>query len=414
MSNTSFVLDSATIEALVHQTVQSNIISTIENMVQDVNWLARIEKLIEQNTQEKTLARINSVDVEKLITEEIDKKLINVSLSEEVISKLINQIVQDKILKTVENMNQDSSWLTRIENIISQTIALETIARVGSIDINSTINQRIDKNYKKFREGFNGINDESSQVQLTIMDDVTVVENILTAREINILDGATINNLSVKGSINTDNESWNVLAKNISEKTLEQLSDKWKEQLIEQTVQQIKNNGIAIDDVKVGGESFIIGNTLGAGITESHLQTVGTLQKLSVAGEANFNNTLAVTNKRIGVNTDNPEMSLSVWDEEVSVSIGKFKLNQAYIGTTRQQGLSLGVNRIPQLDISIDGITTVKKLRIGVHMISHATEVPGWAGTRGDIVFNANPKEDLVFAWVCLGGFKWQVLKSAV
>jgi len=414
MSNTSFVLDSATIEALVHQTVQSNIISTIENMVQDVNWLARIEKLIEQNTQEKTLARINSVDVEKLITEEIDKKLINVSLSEEVISKLINQIVQDKILKTVENMNQDSSWLTRIENIISQTIALETIARVGSIDINSTINQRIDKNYKKFREGFNGINDESSQVQLTIMDDVTVVENILTAREINIIDGATINNLSVKGSINTDNESWNVLAKNISEKTLEQLSDKWKEQLIEQTVQQIKNNGIAIDDVKVGGESFIIGNTLGAGITESHLQTVGTLQKLSVAGEANFNNTLAVTNKRIGVNTDNPEMSLSVWDEEVSVSIGKFKLNQAYIGTTRQQGLSLGVNRIPQLDISIDGITTVKKLRIGVHMISHATEVPGWAGTRGDIVFNANPKEDLVFAWVCLGGFKWQVLKSAV
>jgi hypothetical protein len=414
MSNTSFVLDSATIEALVHQTVQSNIISTIENMVQDVNWLARIEKLIEQNTQEKTLARINSVDVEKLITEEIDKKLINVSLSEEVISKLINQIVQDKILKTVENINQDSSWLTRIENIISQTIALETIARVGSIDINSTINQRIDKNYKKFREGFNGINDESSQVQLTIMDDVTVVENILTAREINILDGATINNLSVKGSINTDNESWNVLAKNISEKTLEQLSEQWKEQLIEQTVQQIKNNGIAIDDVKVGGESFIIGNTLGAGITESHLQTVGTLRKLSVAGEANFNNTLAVANKRIGINTDSPEMSLSVWDEEVSISVGKFKLNQAYIGTTRQQGLSLGVNRIPQLDISIDGITTVKKLRIGVHMISHDTAVPGWSGTRGDIVFNANPKEDLVFAWVCLGGFKWQVLKSAV
>jgi hypothetical protein len=330
------------------------------------------------------------------------------------IETLVQQAIQTNIISTVGNMFQDPVWLSRIEKMVSQAAAQETIARIGSIDINSIINQRVDENNKKFREGFVGINDNSSQIQLTIMDDVTVVENILTAREINIIDGATINNLSVKGSINTDNESWNVLAKNISEKTLEQLSDKWKEQLIEQTVQQIKNNGIAIDDVKVGGESFIIGNTLGAGITESHLQTVGTLQKLSVAGEANFNNTLAVTNKRIGVNTDNPEMSLSVWDEEVSVSIGKFKLNQAYIGTTRQQGLSLGVNRIPQLDISIDGITTVKKLRIGVHMISHATEVPGWAGTRGDIVFNANPKEDLVFAWVCLGGFKWQVLKSAV
>ena len=45
--------------------------------------------------------------------------------------------------------------------------------------------------------------------------------------------------------------------------------------------------------------------------------------------------------------------------------------------------------------------------------ISHDVQVPGWAGTRGDMVFNTNPGPDRVFAWVCLGAHKWQTLKSA-
>ena len=50
---------------------------------------------------------------------------------------------------------------------------------------------------------------------------------------------------------------------------------------------------------------------------------------------------------------------------------------------------------------------------MGLHKISHDTQVPGWSGTRGDMVFNASPGPDRVFAWVCLGAYKWQVLKSA-
>ena len=106
-------------------------------------------------------------------------------------------------------------------------------------------------------------------------------------------------------------------------------------------------------------------------------------------------------------------MALSVWDEEVSVNVGKFKENQAYVGTSRAQGLSLGVNRTAQIDIDVNGITTIKKLRVGQHSISHGTEVPGYLGTRGDIVFNASPKDDGVFAWVCLGEYRWKPLKSA-
>jgi hypothetical protein len=141
---------------------------------------------------------------------------------------------------------------------------------------------------------------------------------------------------------------------------------------------------------------------------------VGTLKRLTVSGEANFNNnTFNVLNKRLGVNTDSPEKALGVWDEEVSVVIGKHKLNQAYIGTNREQSIVLGVNREPQVEINVNGLTTIKQLQVGLHKIGHATQVPGWSGNRGDLILNTSPGPDRVFAWVCLGAYKWQVLKSA-
>ena len=71
------------------------------------------------------------------------------------------------------------------------------------------------------------------------------------------------------------------------------------------------------------------------------------------------------------------------------------------------------MNRLPQIEIDPAGLTRIKKLQVGLHKISHDVQVPGWSGTRGDIVFNSNPGPDRVFAWVCLGAHKWQTLKSA-
>jgi len=141
---------------------------------------------------------------------------------------------------------------------------------------------------------------------------------------------------------------------------------------------------------------------------------VGVLKTLTVDGESIFNNqTLAVLNKRIGVNTISPEMALSVWDEEVSIVIGKNKANEAYIGTNRAQGVSIGVNRQPQIEISADGLTRIRQLQVGLHRVSHAAQVPGWSGTKGDIVFNSDPNDTPVFAWVCIGAHRWKTLKSA-
>ena len=342
-----------------------------------------------------------------------------ITIDPALIQRLVEQEVEKNILSTVENLCQDQAWLARIEHMINQTVTQETIARISSIDISTIINHRVDDNMKAVKQQLltdfasTGIDDQATACQLTIMDDTTVIENRLTTADLTVVNGARINDLAVTGSINTDNPVWTTLAENISNTALEKLSNKWRAELVQQVSDQIRKQGIEFDTVTIGGDHVLSGNSLGKTITESSLQSVGTLDTLSVKGEAHINNTVSVVNSRLGVNTSSPESALSVWDEEVSVIVGKHKAKHAYVGTARDQTLSLGVNRTPYLDIDNTGLTTVKKLQVGVHKLSHAIQVPGWLGTKGDIVFNANPGPDRVFAWVCTGSYNWQVIKGA-
>ncbi len=256
-----------------------------------------------------------------------------------------------------------------------------------------------------------GFEDRASTCQLTVMDDATVVENRLTARDVDVVNGLTVNDLVVKGSINTDNASWDSLTNKISSNMLEKITQEWQDSLIEQIVSDISSNGINFTNVKINNELLVDGNQLNTTITQTNIKKLGTLSELQVQGPTNINNTVGVINQRLGINTQEPESALSVWDEEVAVVINKFKLQEAYIGTARPQSLNIGVNRTPQITVDIDGITTIKKLRVGQHQIGHGTKVPNYSGTRGDIVFNSDPN-DTIFAWVCLGAFKWKTLKA--
>ena len=335
-----------------------------------------------------------------------------ITIDPAVVQQLVDQAVQENILNAVEHLSSNPAWLARIEHMINQTVVQETITRIKAIDLNPTIKQCVDESMANFQKNLltqfssTGIKDDATENQLTVTDDATIVKNSLMAPNISVQD------LIVKGTINTDNPSWKNLIDGIGQKTLDLMTEDWIAGLVQQVSEQIQTNGIEFDQVTVGGERLINGNRLSGAIINSSLQTLGTLNTLSVLGEAHINKTFSVVNRRVGVNTAEPEMALSVWDEEVSIIIGKNQANQAYIGTSRDQGIAIGVNRIPQIEIDADGLTRVKKLQVGVHRISHDVTVPGWSGTRGDIVFNVNPKDDGVFAWVCLGAFKWKVLKA--
>lgn len=340
-------------------------------------------------------------------------------IDSDVIQQAINQAVLDGIKKTVDGLKNDPQWNNQIELLIKQAVVQRTQDTLSNIDIAHMVHDRVDQNMKNIKDllltnfSSTGIDDRATTCQLTIMDDTTVVENQLTTNEMNVVGSLVTQNLVVKGAINTDNQSWQELASIISNNTFNKLNDEWRTSLVADVAEKIKNNGIEFDSITVNGDTLIDGNRLSSKITESNLQSVGNLKELKVQGHARFTNTLNVMNGRIGVNTEEPEMALSVWDEEVSIVAGKFKKDQAYIGTSRNSALAIGVNRQPSIEIDVDGETRIRKLRVAQWQVGHSTEVPGWSGTRGDIVFNANFGNDRVFAWLCLGGFKWQTLKSA-
>jgi len=199
----------------------------------------------------------------------------------------------------------------------------------------------------------------------------------------------------------------------IQNRVEQSLTEEWRKGLVKQVLDLARTEGIDFAEIKIDGVTVISGNALGHRITESNLEKIGTLRDLTVAGNTKLNETLNVNRRRVGINTSDPEMALSVWDEEVSLIAGKIAPQQAFIGTGRMTSLSIGVNRTAYIDIDTEGLVSVKKLRIGQHRISYEPQVPGYSGTRGDIVFNSDPKPGSAFAWVCLGAFKWQPMKSA-
>lgn len=418
---------------IVTKMVEDQIAQSVNDQVMEVfatdEWLAPIEQKIVKYTQDRILGKFSNssalpeiVDAVKNSVQELFSQGKIPGIQDFVepvnIRTAVDQAVENTVSDAIDQLSQDPVWLEKVQQLANQAMVQRIVAQLGSIDIASIIKQRVDDNidrfYSRLLENFTttGIRDQATQCQLTVMDETTVFENRLTAREIDAINTLTVNDLVVNGTINTDNHSWNTLAESISDKTMSRLNKQWQQELVGNVTQSIQDNGIKFDTVFVGDEPLVKDHALARKITDTNIQKLGVLRSLDVQGEAHINNTVSVLNRRLGINTQEPEMALSVWDEEVSIVIGKNKSKQAYIGTNRDNSVAIGVNRIPQIEIDLTGMTTIKQLRVGSHRIGHSSEVPGWSGTRGDMIFNSNPGADQVFAWVCLGAYKWQALKS--
>lgn len=424
------MLDTKEIERIIQDQLKIEINEYVSKILSSHDWITSLENTIVSNVQSQILQKLSNVDTVPEIVELVKHNVNDLfdrgqipGIDQYVELEKINHSVDLAIGKTintlVDSLGQDSEWVEKIERMINQTVVQRTVSKIASTDINTVIRDRVDENlttvHQKLMQNFssNGISDQATACQLTVMDDTTVIENELVANNLRVVGNTYIKDLTVTGSINTDNRSWDTLAEAVGKKTLNQINVEWQDQLIQQVTEKITQQGINFDSVKIQDELLVAGNVLSSTITDTNIQQVGQLKNLQVKGEAHIYNTVSIVNRRLGINTTTPESALSVWDEEVAVIIGKHQAKQAYIGTSRDQSLVIGVNRQPQIEIDVNGLTRVKKLQVGLHKISHDSQVPGWSGTRGDIVFNSSPGPDRVFAWVCLGAHKWQTIKSA-
>ena len=416
------MIDQQALARMVEEQISTKINDQIVETVASDDWLKPLEAKVVKYSQDRILTKFIGSDFQPELLKAVKQGVTDLfnsgfvpDISQFVDQDKIKQAVDIAVEQTVElaltNLSQDADWLEKIERMINQAVVQRTLAGLNAIDVSTVIRDQVDENMRQLKidliENFSstGINDRATSCQLTILDDTTVFENKLTARSAEIVEDFTVKNLILKGSINTDNRSWNELSNKIKTQAIDQITTELQDQLVDRVKQTIDTDGINIKDVKIDDTYLLRNGELSHKITNSSIQKLGRLRDLNV-GE-----TLAVVKGRVGVNTESPDSALSVWDEEVCVSLGKYKNQEAYIGTNRNHAINIGVNKEPQIQLDTDGLTTVKKLRVGQHRVGHCPEVPGWSGTRGDIMFNSNPTPGSAFAWVCLGAFKWKVIK---
>lgn len=430
------MIDDVSLRELIEQQIQIAVKQKIDQLVDNREWLEQLEtRTIEivRNRIVGKFANISTVpdlvetvqqSVEKLFSQGQIPDLANY-IDVKSLEIAIDNAIQDLVKHTIDSLVVDPTWIEKIESIVNSNMSTKLTRMMNQIDINQLLKEQIDIGIERWQERLKenfatkGIKDQSESTQLTVLDGVVVVENEMVSKHLTVDTDATINgslivnDLVLKGKINTDNHSWNELAGQIEQRVLASATETWRNELVTNVLTKSKETGIDFSSVTVGGELLVSGDRLSSKITDTNIRKLGTLDTLTVTGKTKLAETVTIKNKRIGINTDDPEMAVGLWDEEVAIILGKLAQDKAFVGTARAQELAIGTNRKTAISVDVDGLTTIKALRVDRFKISHGTEVPGYSGTRGDFVFNSDPKPNSPFAWVCLGGFKWQPLRSA-
>jgi hypothetical protein len=430
------MIETRNMEDFVQDQIRSAVDHFVSSVISDTDWTQSLEQRIVQHVQDRITARFSNIETVPDLVETVKSSVrtlleqghvpgISQYVDKITVTRMIDLAVEREIQNGIDSIMLDPVWVSKIETLIMQSYVQKLGEWLSAVDVNSLIRSEIDAGVDRWQDRLKqdfatrGIQDSADDLELSLTPGKVTVNNQFTCQDATVEGLAKIqgvlevNDLILKGTINTDNRSWNELTNKIAQDTLDLITDQWRRDLVTDVLDLAKTQGIEFQEVIIRGAPLIKDGSLNPVVRHSQLQTVGNLDRLTVIGHTDLADTVHVRSRRLGINTVDPEMALSVWDEEVTVVAGKLRQNHAFLGTARQQTLSLGVNRKAWLDIDTDGLVTVKNLRIDRHRISFATQVPGYSGTRGDIVFNSDPNDGQPFAWVCLGAFRWQPLKAA-
>ena len=340
----------------------------------------------------------------------IDQNAIN-SLIEVQLKQSVDQAVEQLVADTIENLLFDEKWLAKIQTHIAREMSDRISKTIRQENIKDVLREVVIENAGTLTADLNR--------EITVENGLVVVKRHLNAESASIEETLAVKgdahfdksvtvegDLAIKGRINTNNRSFQELAEVIETNAYNKLKEEFLELASDSIIDRVQK-GIDIKSINVRGKPLVDNGELSSGITDSSLTTVGTLSSLQVSTY------LSANNHRVGINTSAPTSALTVWDNEVSIEIGKHSQNSAQIGTAKAHSLSLVTNNQQQLTINQDGLTWVKELQIGRNKIATHNQTPGHSGAKGDIVFNSNYKSGEPFAWVCLGAYRWAELKSA-
>lgn len=389
-------------------------------------------------------------ELEYTITQKVNEALSQIDISS-VVEKIVNQRLNDRIAQSnIDSIavNHLDETITRVKSDLNKSISdsatkqvtSEVARHVSLMDFNSVVNtivgnkiealvkvgnfgkETIDHtsiNFKGFKLpgdnieggiiknfGSTGIDDRSTEVQMTILDTAVAFEKALWAPDAIIKGNLKVEgDITLKGTINEDSP----LVKTVSDLAVGYIKADTEllEAHSEHIYKKISRDGLDLNKIKHEGRTLIAGEQLGYHIVDSNLQRVGRIKDLQTQGETLLSDTLYSSGKRVGVNTLDPSSTFVVWDEEVEMVMTKKTQQTGFIGTNRQQTLILGSHNKENIVLDPDGSVQIEELRIGNVPMTSASAIPNYNSITGTIVWNETPAPGSPMGWVCLGGSAW-------
>jgi len=403
------LIDQNAIAALVQQQITEAVKAQISLLLADPTWVDRMEKRAVDVLANKIEARFARLNEDPELSQAVHSGIRSLfehgfvpDISRYVDSKKFQQSVdsgvQIAVTDVIANLSLDPVWLTRVETMVNQQMHVKVNKYISEIRIEQTVADAFDGALDRWLERnpgirTNGMDDQAQQTELTVMDGTVVVEGELAASRVSIVNDAviqgnlTVGDLDITGGIKVTEPAWNQISARAADMALDNLTEEWRQNLVNDIANQIKSRGINLNQVLINDQPLVTDGGLNPAIQHSNLQTVGTLKELSVA------------------------TAISVGGDAAPVVIGP-KDGVAWIGSSTKP-LVLGTAEQPQITMDVDGVTAINQLKIGDLRVGFAAQVPGYRGQRGDIVFNSAPAPGAPFAWQCLGAFNWQTIKGA-
>lgn len=394
------------IEAELKDKISAEVISKVAATEFD----SIIAKLVEQQLSTR-LERFNFVAttneaLEKIVLQLTDQfnNSIAASANAQVLANINQRLSQVDLNAVINNIVANKlSTLLQNQQFPPGSISQESINFAGLLLSGNYIKGGIIENF-----GSTGIEDRATGVQMTLLDTAVVFESPLFVPKAEIKGDLTVDgSLVVLGKIDTNTPMYQQLTDAASDKVKAALNKELFTSFSEIIFDKIKTEGLDLDKITQSGKEVVKGNQLGYHIVDSNLQRVGMLRDLQTVGEAYLSETLYSTKGRVGINTMDPTAALSIWDQEVEITISKRQQDMAYIATPRFQSLILGANNKDNLKLLTDGTVQADNLTVGKVPMTSSHVAPNTRGQRGQIVWNEVPNLGGPMGWVCLGDTVW-------
>ena len=384
-----------------------------------------LEKQITEQVELIVKSYLDSDDLKKHLSEQIDNavggviqrvatKVYTDIMNENQLNEHIDSIVKVEARDTIKTLStrrvQDEIAKVSVRDLIEKQVQKDISIKVEKCDFpeasipvesikwakgclnGSLIDDGLISNFSS-----TGIDDKSNNVQLTILDDHVVVENNFTAYNITAAEAINTKDLSLTGALEIGTEI-------IDHGALTQFVQTHFEIKIEEALETYKP--LFKDGTLVINENRILPT-----VVESNLKKVGNLQELTVLGDANLSGTVYINaNGKVGINTDSPRGSLSVYDQDAEVSFVRSGRRTMFIGSTTPTGIEFGTNSKAQMTFHENHIDINSAINLMGLKFSVSTSVPEHVGIVNEIVFvsTAGPGQPLLY--ICKGGSKWASL----